>query len=109
MKILSRAEELIMLSIWRLKNDAYCVPILQEAQKHTGKKWTLSGIYIPLGRLEKKGYVESYFGESSPERGGKRKRFYRITPAGFNALKEVKAIENSMWSGLSEASLEDLQ
>lgn len=109
MKILSRAEELIILSIWRLNNDAYCVPILQEAQKHTGKKWTLSGIYIPLGRLEKKGYVESYFGESSPERGGKRKRFYRITPIGFNALKEVKAIEKSMWSGLSEASLEDLQ
>lgn len=108
MKILSRAEELIMLSIWRLKTDAYCVPILQEAQKHTGKKWTLSGIYIPLGRLEKKGYVESYLGEPSPERGGKRKRFYRITPAGFKALKEVKNIEKSMWRGLSESILDDL-
>ena len=109
MKILSRAEELIMLSIWRLKTDAYCVPILHEAQKHTAKKWTLSGIYIPLGRLEKKGYVESHFGDPTPERGGKRKRFYRITPAGFKALKEVKSIEKSMWEGLSEASLEDLK
>ncbi len=108
MKILSRAEELIMLSIWKLQKDAYCVPILQEAQIHTGKKWTLSGIYIPLGRLEKKGYVESYFGEPTPERGGKRKRFYRLTPAGFKALKEVKTIEKSMWKGLPEASLEDL-
>lgn len=107
MRILSRGEELIMLSICRLKNEAYCVPILQEAQKHTGKKWTLSGIYIPLGRLEKKGYVESYFGEPSPERGGKRKRYYRITREGFKALKEVKLIEKSMWRGLSEASLED--
>jgi PadR family transcriptional regulator PadR len=108
MKILSRAEELIMLSIWKLQKDAYCVPILQEAQKHTGKKWTLSGIYIPLGRLEKKGYLESNFGEPTPERGGKRKRFYRLTPAGFKALKEVKTIEKSMWKGLPETSLEDL-
>ncbi len=102
MRILSRAEELIMLSIWKLKNNAYCVPILQEAQEHTGKVWTLSGIHIPLGRLEKKGFTESYFGESSAERGGKRKRFYKITPAGFKALKEVKEVERSMWEGLAE-------
>lgn len=102
MKILSRAEELILLSIWRLKSDAYCVPILKEAQKHSGKTWTLSGIYIPIGRLGKKGYVESYFGEPIPQRGGKRKRFYRITKAGFDALKEVKEIERSMWEGLPE-------
>lgn len=105
MEILTRAEELILLSLWRLGNESYCVPILQEAQARTGKKWTLSGIYIPLGRLEKKGYVESYFGPPSPERGGKRKRFYKITKVGFKALKEVKEIEKSMWDGLSEASL----
>jgi len=108
MKILSRAEELILLSIWRLQDDAYCVPILEEAQRHTGKEWTLSGIYIPLGRLEKKGFVESYFGEPSPERGGKRKRFYRITPQGFMALKEVKEVEKAMWDGLSEIPLDNL-
>ena len=108
MKILSRAEELILLAIWRLRDDAYCVPILQEAQKHSGKKWTLSGIYIPLGRLEEKGYVESYFGDPTPERGGKRKRFYRITREGFKALKEVREVEKSMWNGLSEMSLEEL-
>ncbi len=108
MKILSRAEELLLLAIWRLGDDAYCVPILLEAQKHSGKKWTLSGIYIPLGRLEGKGYVESFFGDPTPERGGKRKRFYRITRDGFKALKEVREVEKSMWNGLSELSLKEL-
>ena len=108
MKILSRAEELILLSIWRLKEDAYCVPILSEAQKHSGKAWTLSGIYIPLGRLERKGYVESFLGDPTPERGGKRKRFYRITKQGFRALKDVRETEKSMWKGLSERALEEL-
>jgi DNA-binding PadR family transcriptional regulator len=82
------------------------VNLLKEAQKHSGKKWTLSGIYIPLGCLEKRGLVESYFGDPTPQRGGKRKRFYRITPEGFRALKEVKEIEKSMWGGLSETSLD---
>ena len=91
-----------------MKDDAYCVPILEEAQKHTGKEWTLSGIYIPLGRLEKKGFVKSYLGEPTPERGGKRKRFYKITPQGFKALKEVKEVEKAMWEGLSEVQLDNL-
>jgi PadR family transcriptional regulator PadR len=105
MRILSRTEELVLLSIWKLGEYAYCVPLLQEAQKYTGKKWTLSGIYIPLGRLEKKGFVKSYFGEPTSQRGGKRKRFYRITRAGFRALKEIRDIEKSMWEGLSETAL----
>jgi DNA-binding PadR family transcriptional regulator len=107
-KILSRAEELILLSVWRLGEEAYCVPILEEAQKHSNKDWTLSGIYIPLGRLERKGYVESYFGDPTPERGGKRKRYYKITSDGFQALKAVRQVEKSMWNGLSEAALDKL-
>lgn len=102
MKILSRAEELILLTIWRLKENAYCVPIFEKAQKHTGKKWSLGGVYIPLGRLEKKGYIISYLGEPSSERGGKRKRFYKVTPAGLRALKTAKEVEKSMWEGLED-------
>ena len=105
MKILTRTEEMILLTIWRLGNQAYCVPILQAAQERTGKEWTLSGIYIPLGRLEQRGLVKSVLGRPTAERGGKRKRFYSITPAGFKALKEIKEIEKSMWDGLSEETL----
>ena len=105
MRILSRTEELVLLSIWKLGEHAYCVPLLQEAQRYTGKTWTLSGIYIPLGRLEKKGFVKSCLGEPTRRRGGKRKRFYRITREGFRALKEIRDIEKSMWEGLSDAAL----
>ncbi|MFC1726088.1 PadR family transcriptional regulator [candidate division KSB1 bacterium] len=108
MKILSRAEELLLLTIWKLKEDAYCVPILQEAEKLTDKQWSLSDIYRPLGRLEQKGFVYSFLGEPTPERGGKRKRFYKITAEGFRALKEVKQVENAMWNGLNEEALDKL-
>ncbi len=108
MKILSRAEELLLLAIWKVRDNAYCVPLLTEAQKSSGKNWALSDIYIPLGRLEKKGFVESYLGEPTSERGGKRKRYYKITPEGFRALKEVREIEKAMWNGLSDAALDEL-
>ncbi len=106
--MLSRGEELILVSILRLGNNAYCVPILEEAQKHSGKEWTLSGIYIPLGRLERKGLVESYLGDPTPERGGKRKRYYRITAKGVEALKAAREVHESMWQGLSETALDRL-
>lgn len=102
MKIISRVEELIMLSIWRLGEEAYTVPIMEEANRHTGSKWILSGIFIPLNRLEKKGLIASELGDPTPERGGKRKRFYKITDEGFAALKEVRDVEKSMWDGLSD-------
>ncbi|MCK5146281.1 PadR family transcriptional regulator [bacterium] len=108
MKILSRAEELLLLAIWRLKTEAYCVPLLSEAKKYTGKNWSLSDVYRPLGRLEEKGYITSYLGNPTPERGGKSKRYYQITPEGYKALKEVKQIETMMWSGLTEEALDTL-
>jgi hypothetical protein len=106
-RYLSRTEEMILLTVWRLGNDANCVPILEEMVKRTGRPWTLSGIYIPLGRLEKIELVESYLGDPLPERGGKRRRFYRITKSGFAALKEIQVIEKAMWVGLPKLSKVD--
>ncbi len=97
MKLLSRGEELILLAIMKLRENAYCIEILEQAEKDTGKKWTLGGIYAILNRLEKNGLIGSKFGESSPERGGKRKRYYEVTPGGVKELKEIKKVENSMW------------
>ncbi len=102
MKLLTRAEEMILLSILRLKDNAYCVPIFDEIQRITQKKWTMGGIYIPLYRLEKNGYVESHLGQPTAARGGKSKRFYRLTPKGMKALKAIKRIENAMWEGLTQ-------
>ena len=67
MKLLTRREELVLLAIWKLKDNAYCVPILDLIEEFTGKKWTLGSIYIPLYRLERMGYLESFLGEPTTE------------------------------------------
>ncbi|MFC1725026.1 PadR family transcriptional regulator [candidate division KSB1 bacterium] len=106
MKLLTRAEELILLAIWKLKEDAYCVPILDEIEKVSNKKWTLGGIYVPLHRLEKDGYVTSYLGEPTNERGGKSKRYYNVTPKGVKALQEIKKLQDASWQGVSDLIFE---
>lgn len=100
MKLLTRAEELILLAIWRLDTNAYCVPILDQVQEVSDKKWTLGSIYITLHRLEKSGFVESELGIPTAERGGKSKRFYKVTPAGIEALKAIHKVEKAMWDGI---------
>ena len=100
MNILTRAEELILLAIWRLAKDAYCVPILDQVQEVSGKKWTLGSIYITLHRLEKRHYVESELGSPTAQRGGKSKRFYQVTPAGIKALRTTYKVEKAMWDGI---------
>ncbi len=106
MSLLTRPEELVLLAVWRLKEDAYCVPIKKQLEGVTGKKWVFGAVYVPLERLEKKGFLQSFFGEPTAERGGKRKRMYKITPEGAQALVEVKKLEAAMWNKISEKALE---
>ena len=100
MKLLTRAEELILLAIWRLNYEAYCVPILDQVQEVSNKKWTLGSIYITLHRLDKKNFVESELGRPTAERGGKSKRFYTVTSAGVEALRATREVEKAMWDGI---------
>lgn len=100
MKLLTRAEELVLLAIWRLGEEAYCVPILDQVQEVSRKKWTLGSIYITLHRLEKKNLVESELGKPTAERGGKSKRFYTVTSRGVEALRATHMVEKAMWSGI---------
>jgi PadR family transcriptional regulator PadR len=101
MKLLTRQEELILLAILRLGSRAYCVPIFDQIEEVTGRKSTLGSIYITLHRLEKRGYIESQFGAPTPERGGKSKRFYKVTDPGIKALQAIKKVEKAMWDGLT--------
>jgi len=98
MKLLTRAEELILLAIWQLKNDAYCIPIRQRISDITGGDWSLGSIYMPLDRLVKKGYLDSYLSDATPERGGRHKRIYKLTKAGQEALHRVRDVQNAMWA-----------
>jgi PadR family transcriptional regulator PadR len=102
MKLLTRAEELILWSILRLKVDAYCIPIRAKISEITGEEWPLGSIYMPLERLVKNGYLTSYLSTSTPERGGRRKRIYTLTPTGFKALENARDVQAKMWKKMPE-------
>ena len=106
MKLMSRAEEFVLLSIWMLKENAYSLQIQKQLFEVTGKKWSLGTIYAPLERLEKKGYIESYLSDYTPERGGRHKRIYKLTANGKIALMEIKKMAESMWANIPGLSLE---
>ncbi len=104
MKLLSRSEELLINAIMKLKDNAYCNPIRDTLKEVTGKTWAFGAIFTSLDRLEKKGLIESYLGEATPERGGRKKRYYRITPEGFRELEEIRKIDKAMWGSLPDYS-----
>jgi PadR family transcriptional regulator PadR len=106
MKLLTRAEEYVLLAVISLGDKAYSLPILDHIEKITQRKWTLGGIYIPLYRLEENGYLSSELGSPTKERGGKRKRYYRITKKGKMALKEQRQVQTAMWAKILETGLE---
>ena len=106
MRLLTRAEEYVLLAVLKLGDEAYSLPILDFIQKVTQKEWALGGIYIPLYRLEEKGYLSSELGSPTKERGGKRKRYYRVTSKGKKALKDHKQIQRAMWADIGESTLE---
>jgi DNA-binding PadR family transcriptional regulator len=95
---LGEFEELVLLTSALLVNTAYSVTIADEIEKQTGRNVTLSTVHTALYRLEKKGFVESYMGGTTQDRGGRRKRLYRITANGFDVLNRAKNIRNQMWS-----------
>ncbi len=106
MRFLSRPEELVLHAVWRLKENAYCVPIRKHVSKLSGEDWSFGAIYVPLHRLEKKGLVKSFLDHPIPVRGGRSRRIYKITRPGLEALTEVRELHDSMWAGAPEFSLE---
>lgn len=89
-----------MLAVWRLQDDAYSLAIQEEISRITGYEWSLGSIYTPLERLDRKRLLTSVLGASTPERGGRKKRLYQVTPAGRMALARVQEVEHAMRAGL---------
>ncbi len=102
MKLLTRSEEYILLAVWKLQDDAYSIPIQEKLNEITGKEWSLGGIYMPLERLEKRGQLMSVLSESTPERGGRHKRIYKLTPSGKKALREIYEVQKTIWEGIPQ-------
>jgi PadR family transcriptional regulator PadR len=105
MNLISRAEELILLAILALGDNAYGISILEFLQNKTENVWSFAQIYDPLDRLNRKGYVKKRQGGSTPERGGRPKSFYKLTADGRKALLEIRTVQDAVWSCIPENSL----
>jgi DNA-binding PadR family transcriptional regulator len=94
-------EQLILFALVRLGTDAYGVTVRREIEERTGRAISPGALYTALDRLERRGMVSSRLGESTPERGGKRKRLYTLQPAGEQALARVYESLRLMASGVA--------
>jgi PadR family transcriptional regulator len=90
-------EHLVLLAVLRLGREAYGIPILEEVSAHSGREVSRATIYVALKRLEQKGLVTSRLGESSPERGGRAKRFFTLRPQGLTVLRESRRMFLGLW------------
>ena len=102
---LGEFEQLVLLAIVHVRNDAYGIPIVDEIERRTEREVSRAAVYVTLRRLEDKGLVSSWLGESTAERGGKPRRYVSIEPTGLRALKESRKVAEQMWRGLDPASL----
>ena len=97
----SDTEQLLLLTAWRLDDEAYGLAIRDELEQKTGRRIAVGAIYSTLVRLEKKGWVRSHLSGPTPVRGGKAKRFFRITDEGKRTLEEARAAMDTLWEGLA--------
>ena len=95
---LGELEELVLLIVAMLREGAYGVVVVQELQKQAGREISISAVHAVLHRLEEKGFVESYMGGASAERGGRRKRLFRITAYGHQVIAQLRDTRNNIWT-----------
>ena len=98
---LGEFEHIIVLALLRLEDRAYGVTVRQEIELRTRREVSIGAVYATLDRLETKGYVNSYRGDPTPERGGRSKRFFRVTASGVAATSRTQQALRSMSEGLA--------
>src|SRR3984885_15729616 len=97
---LGEFEHMIVLALLRLEDRAYGVTVRQEIESRTQREVSIGAVYATLDRLETKGYVTSYQGDPTPERGGRSKRFFRVKAKGMAAVNNTHRALQSMIQGL---------
>jgi PadR family transcriptional regulator, regulatory protein PadR len=95
-------ELMILLAILRIGDDSYGVPIAREIEQTAKRTVLLGAIYTCLDRLEQNGLVTSTYGDPTPERGGRAKRFLKITSKGLKAVKDTQRAFTALWSGIPQ-------
>ena len=94
---LGELEEIALLVVANLFDNAYGVAVKLEIEEKAGRKITISTVHTSLHRLEEKGFVKSEVGGTTKARGGRRKRLYRISETGYQALDDARSLRNKMW------------
>jgi len=106
MEILTVNEEILLIIVWQLKENAYGFPIMKKAMEITKKKISYGSLYNSLNNLARKGYLAFCKGEPTEVRGGKRKVYYTVTPQGKAALKNAKQFHLNLWLNIPDIELD---
>jgi DNA-binding PadR family transcriptional regulator len=104
MDMLTKLEELVLIAVLKLKDQAYGISIYDYVVLKTGNKVAVSSVYFPLERLVRKGYLESFKGEPTPKRGGMRKKYYALTQEGIDVLQENRELNRTIWNDVDGAA-----
>ena len=104
MEFITRLEEVILIAIWKLKDEAYGVSINKYVSKITKKNYTIGSLYFSLDQLYRKGLINKLQGEPTPERGGRRKIYYSLTSAGEKALDAVRDFQTKLYEDIHGAT-----
>lgn len=97
---LGELEQMVLLATLRVGDHAYSVPIIHELDAVASRTVSRPSVYLALARLRKKGLLSATLGDPTPQRGGRAKRFYRVTPAGMAVLQATRRAYLTLWSGL---------
>jgi PadR family transcriptional regulator len=101
---IDKLEEIVLLAVLRLGDDGYGVTIREEIERRTGRDLPYGTIYKVLDRLERRGFVSSRIGESTPARGGRAKRYFKILASGQRALNKEREAMDRLWEPLPAPS-----
>ncbi len=105
MKLLTRHEEHVLLTILHLEDNAYLVTIREFLEGQTSKELSFGTLYVSLKRLEKMGYLRHKVGAATSKRGGKAIKYYSVTKSGVRALEKTREVQESLWNGFSRLAI----
>jgi PadR family transcriptional regulator len=100
MEFLTRMEEILLLTVHRLGPEAYGVTIRAAVEELLGKSVSVGAVYVPLDRLAERGYLETSYSNPTPERGGRRKKYFKVSQDGLRILQETKTLQDALWENV---------
>lgn len=106
---LGEFELMLLLTVIHLGDEAYGVPISRELERHRRRGVSVGSVYAALERLEGKGLVVSSLGDPTPERGGKAKRYFRITKEGLRQVRQTRRVLTRLWQTIPELKFDTLE